>query len=351
MPPERLQWFESAFACVLRGSAAIAVALMFSLITLGLPTPKTPPTSESPTFSSETFIQELGRLKTALDAARKSPEGLRSYRQALPETWSVEAEGRRYEVPSSALLSRLKKAEADPQVRRQQINQARDYLDALAAETASLSAQSSPPTDSARTRLDAILAQPEFKRGRKESWWDRLRARIDEAIYNVLARIFRRVGGQTELGTILLWLGICAAAVLIAYWIFRRWFRATRMEEMALQSSSAAARSWQEWVFAAREAASCGDYRVAIQCSYWAGIARLQDLGALPADRSRTPREFLRALTKSKPAVAEAHSSRYKALSLLTSRLEKIWYGYQGATESDFRDSLSQLENLGCHLH
>jgi hypothetical protein len=351
MRAERLDRFQSASTWVLRGFAAIAVAFMLPLIALGRVPPKALTSPESPTFNGATFIQELRRLKAELDTARKSPETLRSYREALPEAWSVEADGRRYEVPSSAVVSRLRKAEADPQVRRQQIEQARDYLDALAAETASLSGQSSPPTDSARTKLDAILAQPEFKRGHKETWWDRLRARIDEAIYSALARIFRRVGGQTELGTILLWVGICAAAVLIAYWIFGRWFRAARMEEMALQSSLATARSWQEWVFAAREAASRGDYRAAIQCAYWAGIARLQELGALSADRSKTPREFLRALTKSKLLVAETHSSRYQALSLLTSRLEKTWYGYQIATETDFRDSLSQLENLGCHLH
>jgi len=334
-----------------RGFAAIAFVLAFAPIGLSRVPPKTSSAPANPTFNGETFVRELGRLKAELDTARKSPETLRSYREALPETWSVEAEGRRYEVPSSTLASRLEKAEKDPQVRRQQIDQARDYLDALAAETASLSGQPSPPTDSASSKLDAILARPEYKRGRRESWWDRLRARIDEAIYNVLARIFRRVGGQTELGTILLWVGVCGGSVLIAYWIFRRWFRVARMEEMALQSALATARSWQEWVFAAREAANRRDYRVAVQCAYWAGITRLQDLGALSTDRSKTPREFLHALTKSTPVVAEAHSSRYKALSLLTSRLEKIWYGYQVATETDFRDSLSQLENLGCHLH
>jgi hypothetical protein len=46
----------------------------------------------------------------------------------------------------------------------------------------------------------------------------------------------------------------------------------------------------------------------------------------------------------------EALAVRHKALSLLTSRFEKIWYGYQIATEADFRDSLAQLETLGCHL-
>lgn len=332
------------------GCAAIAFVLTFSPPALGRVPPKTSPAPENATFNRETFIHELGRLKTGLETSRKSPETLRSYREALPEAWVVEANGRRYEVPSSSLVSRLKKAEADPQVRGQQIDQARDYLDALAAETASLSAQPAPPTDSARTKLDAILSRPEFKHGPTETWWDRLRARIDDAIYNALARIFRGVGGQTWLGTTLLWIGICAASVLIAYWIFRRWFRAARMEEMALVSEFATARSWQEWVFASREAAVRRDYRAAIQCAYWAGITRLQDLGALSADRSKTPREFLRALTKSNLVVAETHSTRYQALSLLTSRLEKIWYGYQIATETDFRDSLNQLETLGCPL-
>ncbi len=89
---------------------------------------------------------------------------------------------------------------------------------------------------------------------------------------------------------------------------------------------------------------------MAIHCAYWAGIARLQDLGALAPDRAKTPREYLRALTKSKLILPETIATRHQALSLLTSRLEKIWYGYQIATEADFRDSLTQLETLGCHL-
>jgi hypothetical protein len=117
-----------------------------------------------------------------------------------------------------------------------------------------------------------------------------------------------------------------------------------------LDAAAVPLRSWQEWVFAAREAAGRGDYRMAIHCVYWAGIARLQDLGTLSPDRAKTPREYQRALTKAKLILPETLATRLQALSLLTSRLEKIWYGYQIATEADFRDSLTQLENLGCHL-
>jgi hypothetical protein len=177
-----------------------------------------------------------------------------------------------------------------------------------------------------------------------------LRDRISEILQAALDRIFRRVGGQASFGYALLWIGVCAAAILIGYWIFHRWFRTARSVEMALQSAAVPVRSWQEWIFAAREAAGRGDYRMAIHCAYWAGIARLQDLGALAPDRAKTPREYLRAFTKAKLVVPETLATRQQALYLLTSRLEKIWYGYQIATEADFRDSLTQLETLGCHL-
>jgi len=220
----------------------------------------------------------------------------------------------------------------------------------LAAETASLSRHFPAPTDSARAKLNRILARSEYARTREPSWWDKIRARIYEILFNALDRILSKVRGQKSLGYILLWIAVSAAAVLIAYLIFRRWFRRARGEELALQAAAAPLRSWQEWVFDAREAASGGDYRMAIHCAYWAGITRLQDLGALTPDRSKTPREYLRALDKAKLILSEPRSSRQQALSMLALRLEKVWYGYQSATEADFHDSLTQLETLGCHL-
>jgi hypothetical protein len=349
MRPERLNWVSSLSPRNLR----VLAAILFTLITLHVGTARATQSAQQssagPTYDSQSFVKELGRLKAGLESARKSTETIHSYRESIPKAWAVEAGDRHYDVPTDLLISRLDKAEKEPELRGQQIDQARDYLDALAAETASLSG---PPTgtDSARSKLNAILARSEYTHTRQQSWWEKLRARINEILYNALVRIFRRAGGQASLGYALLWIGVCAAAVLIAYWIFRRWFRMARSVEMALQFAAVPLRSWQEWVFAAREAAGRGDYRMAIHCSYWAGIARLQDLGALSPDRAKTPREYLRALTKAKLVLPETLATRHQALSLLTARLEKIWYGYQIATEADFRDSLTQLETLGCHL-
>ena len=350
MRPERLDRVNSLSKRGLRALAAILFAIIVIQAGTAREKESSPQSLTSPIYNSQSFMQELNRLRTGLESARRSTETLRSYRESLPKAWSVEAGGRHYDVPTDLLVSRLVKAEKQPELRGQQIDQAREYLDALAAETGSLSGQPPPRSDSARAKLDAILARPEYAHTRRESWWEELRARINEILYSALVRILGRVGGQASLGYVLLWIGICAAAVLIAYWIFRRWFRTARGVEMALQAVAVPLRSWQEWVFAAREAAGRADYRMAIHCAYWAGIARLQDLGALAPDRAKTPREYLRALTKAKLVVPETLATRQQALYLLTSRLEKIWYGYQIATEADFHDSLTQLEILGCHL-
>ncbi len=330
--------------------AAILLTTLFFLAGMARGAAFPPQTSTSASYNAQSFLLELGRLKAGLEAAGKSTEALRAYRESLPDAWTVEAGGQHYNVPTNLLVSRLVKAERQPKIRDQQVDQAREYLDALAAETSALSRQPPPETDSARSKLNAILSRREFAQAGQESWWDKLRSRINQILSNALDRILSRVGGQKTLGLALLWIGVCAAAVLIAFWIFRVWFRAAGAREMALQAAAIPSRTWQEWVLSAREAAARADYRMAIHCAYWAGIARLQDLGALAPDRAKTPREYLRALTKSKLVMPEALAGRQEALSLLTMRLEKVWYGYQAATETDFRDSLTQLETLGCHL-
>ena len=311
-----------------------------------------PRSSSAPeVFDTASFVRELGQLKSKLENARTSAASLRAFRNSLPEAWTVKLGEQQYEVPTSPLTSRLARAERESAVRELQLDQARDFLDALAAETTSATGAAPSHQPSAETALTRILARPEFaNHKRQQSWWDRFRESIGEMIYAALLRLLGKIGGQKSMGEVLLWIGVCAAAALIAYWIFRRWFRAAGMEEMALQSAAVPVRSWQQWVFSSRAAAAQGDYRVAIHCAYWAGIARLEELGALPSDRAKTPREYLRTLTKTKLLVSETHATRYQALSTLTMRLEKIWYGYHIATETDFRDSLAQLEILGCRL-
>jgi hypothetical protein len=351
MRPERLRRAHSFFAKSQRILAVVLLVVFILSAANARPAGSPPQGAAVPIYDAPSFIQELQRLKTGLDSAKTSTENLRAYREALPEAWAVDAGGRHFDVPAALLASRLLKAEKQPENREMEIVQARNYLDALAAETASASGLVLSSSDAARGKLNAILARSEYAQAQRQiSEWDRLRARLSEIFLRALQRLLGRVGGQKSFGYILLWIGVCAAAVLIAYWIFRNWFRAAKNAEMALQTTVVPVRSWQEWVYAAREAAGSGDYRGAIHCAYWAGVTRLQELGALAPDRAKTPREYLGALSRSKILQPETYAVRKQALSALTSRLEHIWYGYRVATETDFHESLTELETLGCHL-
>jgi len=296
------------------------------------------------------FLNELSRLKQEVETRRGSAEQLQSLRESLPKSWTVESAGRRYDVPSRVLAEQLRRDEEKPGSDSAKLNHAEDYLDALSAEIVALPAEPLPDANAARSALNTILARPEYQHTPQKSWLDQLRERVYEAIARTMDRLLGHVTAQKSFARFLVWIGIAGAAILIAYWLVRRWYLAARVTEMVLQSSAVPSRTWQEWIFAARDSAGRGDYRTAIHCSYWAGISRLQELGALAPDRSKTPREYLGALKQSSVLQPETLVTRKEALSLLTSRLEKIWYGYHIATETDFRDSLAQLETLGCHL-
>ena len=349
MFPERFESGNSTSVRVLCFLAAISVGCVASLGRAPQASETAAGTQDSPIYDPESFRKELGRIETELGNARSTDE-IRTCRESLPQAWAVESGARRFKVPTDLLISRLDKAENQPEFRLQQMDQTRQYLESLAGETALLSGEPPPRVDAAQAKLGAILARPEFTHIRHQTWWERLRHRIDEMLIEMLRRLLNPVGGQKNAGQVLLWVGICGAAILIAYWVFQRWFRTARLEEIALESAQSSARSWQQWVFASRAAAERHDYRLAIQSAYWAGITRLQEIGTIAPDRAKTPREYLRSFAKSNLVLSETYEQRYRALSALTSRLETKWYGYHIATEADFRDSLAQLEILGCHL-
>jgi hypothetical protein len=350
MRPERLASVKVLSWIKFVGPAPISLALLCIALASASPANTAPPASTISGYDLASFTQELRLLRANLDAAGGSTDALRAYREALPKSWPVDVRGRHFEVPTAPLVSPLARAEKRPEVRRQELDQARAYLESLVEEVSSFSDEQLSTSNSARSKLDAILARPEYPHARQQSWYEKVRERINEFILNLLARIFRGVGSQKAFGYLLLSLAIAASAILIAYWVFRNWFRGARAAEIALGSAAVPARSWQEWVFAAREAAVGGDHRAAVHCAYWAGIARLQELDLLVTDRTKTPREYLRALTSSKPILAQEATVRHRALAQMTSRLERTWYGYQLATEADFRDSITELETLGCHL-
>jgi len=104
-------------------------------------------------------------------------------------------------------------------------------------------------------------------------------------------------------------------------------------------SAAASARDWQLWLEDARKAAAMGAWRDAIHYLYWASISRLESGGLWPADRARTPREYLALLSK--------ESAQRPGLTTLTRSFERTWYGGRPAAEADFRQAEQVAASLG----
>jgi hypothetical protein len=199
-----------------------------------------------------------------------------------------------------------------------------------------------PKGDLGKTRgtLSAILSESEFARVAQPGLFEKLRDILLEWLSNQLQRVGR--SGWSSLMTNLLLLSaitiVCAALV---WWFTRQIFR----QGITLPSSglghegTPSARSWQAWLEEAHLDAQKGQWREAIHDVYWGAISRLEASGMWPADRARTPREYLNLLA--------ANTERRVDLTLLTRSFERTWYGGRVALKQDFEDACRLLDQLG----
>jgi hypothetical protein len=118
----------------------------------------------------------------------------------------------------------------------------------------------------------------------------------------------------------------------------RRWRIRLIPESDGPAAGAASARDWQLWLADARRAAAAGQWREAIHFVYWATISRLESKRLWPADRARTPREYL--------ALVASEDPRRAGLATLTGNFERTWYGGRAADKSDY----SQAEELADEL-
>jgi hypothetical protein len=128
---------------------------------------------------------------------------------------------------------------------------------------------------------------------------------------------------------------------LLAWW-YARQVRQQRLLHASSNSgpnpSAASAVDWQKRLGEAEALAAEGEWRGAVHYIYWAAISRLESAGNWPADRARTPREYLELLPSS-------HAKR-PGLAKLTRSFERIWYGQRPAQEADYHSARSLLEGL-----
>jgi hypothetical protein len=196
-----------------------------------------------------------------------------------------------------------------------------------------------PNRAAAHAALTAILDRREFRHAD--------RSLIERVLEAVAIWINRRLAGLAEysahrrwLGLLLEWGLIALACLGLALWFVRKTRRARGLqaEEALRMENLPASRNWERLRQEAEHAAGQRRWRDAVRAYYWATIARFESRGQWPADRARTPREYLRLILPGHP--------KHEDLRLLTRRFESCWYGSETATESDCDAARQLFERL-----
>jgi len=292
--------------------------------------------ADEPAISAAEFAAELGYW---LNEAETLKPGDPVPERPVPPEWRVRwGEDQEAVLETAWLADGLAVIRGNPKQAEDFRGRVTRRLEALLKEAEGLE-EGGADVHQARSALEEILSRREFAAVQGPTWWDNLRLRINQWISELLQRIFGRVAPSEFTGEILLWLVIAALVSILAVGIKRMLLRPARADEGETEALPAT-RDWSQLTRDAAAAAARGDYRRAILLAYWAAIHRLESLGVWTADRSRTPREYLRLLP--------ARDTKRTALTAMTRRFEAVWYGGQPAGAGDFQEVIAHGEQLGC---
>lgn len=218
-----------------------------------------------------------------------------------------------------------------PKTTTELLQEAQKRLAADAAQAAA--AAGTEPAHAAESQaMREVLARREFRRLQQVDPGKS----VYEKLMGWLNRFFNGVGtalsGVAWVGRLLVW-GFLAAVGVGLVWALlqleRRWRVRLVPDADGPAAGAASARDWQLWMEDARKAAAQGLWREAIHFVYWAAISRLESKRLWPADRARTPREYL--------ALVAPEDARKAGLAALTGSFERVWYGGRAADEADYR--------------
>ena len=213
----------------------------------------------------------------------------------------------------------------------------------LAADLAQLDNLSAarPDHTAVRNTMKQVLAGSEFRGLQQQTVSDT----VLEKLGNWLNRLFESAGRlkarSAWVGRVIVWgfiLAVCVALVWFLVRLERRWRVRLTPDGDRPAVGAASARDWQLWLDDARLAAADGQWREAIHFVYWASISRLESKRLWPADRARTPREYL--------ALVAPEDPRKPGLAQLTGSFERTWYGGRSAAEGDYRSAETLANTL-----
>jgi Domain of unknown function (DUF4129) len=192
-----------------------------------------------------------------------------------------------------------------------------------------------PPGHGAeREVMQQVLAGREFRDLKQPTGRDTVLERLGNWLNRFFAKVDKLRARSAWVGRVLVWGFFLAVGIGLAWALLkteRRWRVRLVPASDRPAPEAASARDWQLWLGDARRAAAAGMWREAIHFVYWAAISRLESKRLWPADRARTPREYLALLAPEDP--------RRDGLASLTRSFERTWYGGREAAEIDYQNA------------
>ncbi len=189
-----------------------------------------------------------------------------------------------------------------------------------------------PAHDQQRIVMKQVLSGSEYRGLEEVDPTDSALEKVGNWLNNLLLSMMKASARAPWLGRLLVWgfiAAICVALVWGLLQLQRRWRTRLVPDDRSPVAGAASAIPWQLWLEDARRAAAAGLWREAIHFLYWASISRLESRRLWPADRARTPREYLALVAPDDP--------RQPSLATLTRSFERVWYGGRPAAESDYQ--------------
>jgi hypothetical protein len=192
-----------------------------------------------------------------------------------------------------------------------------------------------------RNTMKQVLAGRDFRNLETSSARDTFLEKLGEWLNRLWESAAKLQAQAAWVGRVIVWGFILVVCVGLAWGLLqleRRWRIRLVPESDGPAPGAASARDWQLWLADARRAAAAGQWREAIHFVYWATISRLESKRLWPADRARTPREYL--------ALVAADDPRKAGLATLTGSFERTWYGGRAAGESEYAQAEKLADGL-----
>ena len=197
-----------------------------------------------------------------------------------------------------------------------------------------------------RETMKQVLSGRDFRGLEAHTTRDSILEKLGEWLNRFFAGLAKLHASSVWAGRVIVWGFILAVCVGLAWGLLqleRNWRIRLVPESDGPAAGAASARDWQLWLNDARRAAAAREWREAIHFIYWAAISRLESRRLWPADRARTPREYLALVTADDP--------RRAGLATLTGSFERTWYGGRRAGESEYRKAEELADELLFESH